>query len=264
MKSLTTIENLFIDMDGVLYHGNQVLPGAKEFIELLQEEGTPFLLVTNNSTLTPTQYVAKLRSMGVEVAESEILTSGQATALYLEGIAPPGTRVHVMGEEGLLSAVLDKGYEIVDNRADIVVVGMDRDLSYEKLKKATVAIRSGARFIATNPDKTFPAEEGILPGAGALLAALEAATDVAPFVVGKPQPAIFDLARSKLGVGKEGTAVIGDRLETDILGGHNAGLITILLLSGVTTRQDLENYDLQPDFVFEDICCLCEAWRKRR
>jgi 4-nitrophenyl phosphatase len=205
--------------------------------------------------------VKKLAKMGIAIEEGDVLTSAQATALYLERIAPAGARVYAIGEEGLRAALREK-YILTEEEADFVVVGMDRALTYEKLRIATLLIRSGAWFIATNPDKTLPTEEGLIPGNGAIVAALEAATGVAPFVVGKPEPAIFDLALARMGVGKEGAAVIGDRLETDILGGRRAGLITILVLSGATSRQGLENSSIKPDLVFENVGQLYEAWPK--
>jgi 4-nitrophenyl phosphatase len=248
----TAIRSLIIDMDGVLYRGAEAIEGAKELIGLLQRRQVPFLLLTNNSTRPPDQYVTKLAKMGVAIEESDVLTSAQATALYLEKVAPPGARVYAIGEEGLRAALRGK-YTIAQEGADFVVVGMDSELTYEKLKTATFLIRGGARFIATNPDRTLPSEEGLLPGNGAILAALETATGVAPFVVGKPEPAIFDLALAKMGVGKEGAAVIGDYLETDILGGRRAGLMTILVLSGATSRQELEKSPIKPDLIFESV-----------
>ncbi len=263
LQSLTSssIKSLIIDLDGVLYRGDQAIVGAKEFVALLQQGGIPFLLLTNNSTHTPGQYVTKLAKMGIVIEDSDVLTSAQATALYLERIAPPGARVYAIGEEGLRAALRDK-CTIAEDRASFVVVGMDSELTYEKLRVATLLIRGGARFIATNPDKTLPTEEGFVPGNGAAIAALEAATGVAPIVVGKPEPAIFDLALARMGVGKGGAAVVGDRLETDILGGRRSGLITILVLSGATSRQELENSPVQPDLVFENVRQLYEVWSK--
>ena len=256
-----SITSLIIDMDGVIYRGDEAIVGAREFVALLQREGVPFLFLTNNSTRTPGQYVTKLAEMGIAIEESDVLTSAQATALYLERIAPPGARVYAIGEEGLRVA-LGETYTIAEEGASFVVVGMDTGLTYEKLKVATLLIRGGARFIATNPDKTLPTEEGLAPGNGASLAALEAATGVSPFVVGKPELAIFDLALARMGVGKEGVAVIGDRLETDILGGRRVGLSTILVLSGATSRQELENSTIKPDLVFENVRQLYEFWPK--
>ncbi|MBM4466443.1 MAG: molybdenum cofactor cytidylyltransferase [Chloroflexi bacterium] len=256
-----SINSLIIDLDGVVYRGDEAIVGAREFVALLQREGVPFVLLTNNSTRTPGQYVTRLAQMGIAVEEGDILTSAQATALYMERIAPPGARVYAIGEEGLRTALGEK-YTITEGEADFVVVGMDRGLTYEKLRAATLLIRSRARFIATNPDKTLPTKEGLVPGNGAIIAALQAATGVAPFVVGKPEPAIFDLALARMGAGKEGAAVIGDRLETDILGGQRAGLITILVLSGATSRQELANSPVKPDLVFDDLRQLYEAWPK--
>jgi len=261
--NLHSIEGLLIDMDGILYRGSEPISGAKEFIILLQREGTPSLLLTNNSTRTPAHCVTKLAQMGIEVEKDDVLTSAQATALYMARVAPPRARVYVIGEEGLRSALREKGYALSED-AEFVVVGMDTHLTYEELKAATLLIRGGAKFIGTNSDKTFPSEKGIVPGNGAILAALEAATGIAPTVVGKPEPIIFELALAKLGTDRERTAIIGDRLETDVLGGQRFGLITILVLSGITTPQELENSPLKPNFVFKNMKCLHQAWLDTR
>jgi len=236
------------------------MPGVSEFFEFLRQRSIGFILATNNSTHTAQQYVDRLARMGVEVALSEILTSSQATAMHLETLAPPGTRVYVIGEEGLETAVRERGYLISGDGAEFVVVGLDRRLTYEKLKVATLLIRQGAHFIGSNPDKTLPTEEGLIPGAGATLAALEASTGVSPTIIGKPERILFELALARLGGTREDTAVIGDRLDTDVLGGHNAGLTTILVLSGATTRQDVDDAPLKPDLVFEDIGHLHRVW----
>ena len=261
LDKLKPIQSLIIDMDGVLYRGDRAMPGAKEFIRLLRQQGVPFVLLTNNSTRTTWQYVTKLQRMGIEVEESVILTSGQAAAMYLEKVAPPGASVYLIGEDGLRLEVARRGFTIVEEDVAFVVVGMDTRLTYEKLKKATLAIRRGARFIGTNPDKTFPLPEGIVPGAGAILAALKASTGVKPFVVGKPQRAIFELALEKMDAAPDKAAVIGDRLDTDIAGGVDAGLTTILLLSGIARSQDVERSSVKPDLVFADMQELYEAWR---
>jgi len=254
MDSLRDISAFIIDIDGVLYRGHQVLPGAREFIAFLRKRETPFLLLTNNSTRTPAQYVARLKGMGIPVEEEHIFTSAQATASWLRGIAKPGSRVYLIGMDGIREALLSAGFVISDDSAvDFVVVGMDTTVTYEKLKKATLAIRAGARFIGTNPDRSFPSEEGIIPGNGAILAAIEAATDLKPTVIGKPERAIFDAALEKLGSRREETAVIGDRLDTDILGGRRAGLKTILVLSGITDRETLARSPVKPDWVFESL-----------
>ena len=260
-KSLADIRDLLIDMDGVLYRGMAPIPGSREFLEFAREKRIPFLLFTNNSTLTPEQYVAKLASMGIAVSMDEIFTSAQATALYLPKIVPPGSPVFMIGEDGLRAALLESGYRLVHGKhAAAVVVGMDRDLTYEKLRIATLAIRAGAQFIATNPDVTFPSEEGIAPGNGAALAALEVSTDTKPLMIGKPEKPIFDIALGRLGTSRDAAAMIGDRLETDILGGRNAGLMTIFVLSGVADREDLAASGLAPDWVFRDLDALRKAW----
>jgi 4-nitrophenyl phosphatase len=260
---LIRLRSLIVDMDGVLYRGSAPLPGAGEFLDFLRQMGVPFLLLTNNSTLTDTQYAAKLAHMGIKVEEERILTSAEATATHLAGIAPPGTKVYAIGEDGVHRELEKRGFVLSDD-ADVayVVVGFDRHITYRKLAVATLAIRAGAAFIGTNPDKTFPSELGQLPGAGAILAAIEAATDTTPLIIGKPEPAILELALQELAAEAETTAMVGDRLDTDILGGHQVGLTTILLLSGVTDTQQLVGSSIVPDLVYEDIAALYDSWRE--
>ncbi|MGB3903441.1 MAG: TIGR01457 family HAD-type hydrolase, partial [Anaerolineae bacterium] len=261
LEKLKSIKSFIIDMDGVLYRGQQRLPGARQFLTHLQEQAIPFILATNNSTLTPTQYVAKLGAMDIEVTEDRILTSGQATALYLSQVAPPGARIYAIGEEGLILPLKEQGLHLAEEEVDYVVVGLDRELTYEKLEIATLAIRAGATFIGTNPDTTLPTEQGLVPGTGATLAALEAATGISPLTIGKPQLILLRLAMEKVGVTPEGTAIIGDRLETDILGGKEIGLTTILVLSGISQREELETSPYQPDLVFDSVGDVYEACR---
>jgi len=259
MKPLSSLKNLIIDMDGVLYRGRRPLPGAKEFLGHLEERKIAYTLVTNNATRTPEEYVAVLKEMGIEVSPRRILTSALATADYLENLLPEGARLYLIGEEGLHSALAAQGFEFGERNIEAVVVGMDRQLTYEKLKTATVAIRQGARFIGTNPDKSFPAEEAIVPGAGAILAAIEAATGVKPTVIGKPEPILFQMALQRMGASEKETAVIGDRLETDILGGQRCGLTTILVLTGITQKEDLAKSGIRPDYTFESLTQLVHA-----
>jgi 4-nitrophenyl phosphatase len=264
LKVLQRIDNLIVDMDGVLYRGQESLPGAREFLTYLGEAGVPFILATNNSTLTPAQYVARLARLGMEVSEERILTSSQAAAQHMARLAPAATRVYAIGEDGLLSALRERGFELAEREVRYVVVGLDRQLTWDKLKVAALAIRAGAAFVGTNPDTTLPTEEGLVPGNGALLAALEAATEVAPLIIGKPQPTLLHLAMERMGVSTEGTAIIGDRLETDILAGKNAGITTVLVLGGIATLEELEHSPYRPDLVFEGLEQFYQAWREQR
>lgn len=258
---LTSLRSLIIDMDGVLYRLNTPLAGAAEFLQFLRQAGKRFILVTNNSTLTPAQYVDKLAGMGIITSEDCILTSGEATAQYLAGVAPPGARVYVIGEHGIRAALEKHGFVLAnDTKVAYVVSGLDRQLTYEKLRIATLAIRAGAGFIGTNPDPTLPTEEGLIPGARAIQAALEVATGTKPLIIGKPEPAMLQLALQKLEARPETTAIIGDGLETDIPGGRRLGLMTILLMSGVTAPEQLARSALQPDLVYPDIAALHQAW----
>jgi 4-nitrophenyl phosphatase len=260
VSNLRKVRNLIIDMDGVLYRGDAPMPGLTDFFDFTRAQGIRFTLATNNSSRTPAEYVVKLAGMGVTIAPTDILTSGIATAEYLASIAPTGTRVYVIGAESLAETMRERGFVVSDQSADFVVVGMDTQVTYDKLRRATLHIRAGARFIGTNPDKTFPSEEGIVPGNGAIMAAIEAATDVTPLTIGKPESTLFELGLRRMSADAAHTAVLGDRLETDILGGINAGLLTILVLSGVVTREELARSDVQPDLVFEDIDHLRQAW----
>jgi 4-nitrophenyl phosphatase len=258
---LRRLRHLIVDMDGVLYRGQEAIPGTAEFIVFLRQQGIGFVLATNNSTRTPQQYVDRLAAMGVGVSAGEVLTSAQATAAYLAGIAPAGARVFVVGQDGLWTALREAGFALVEEEADYVVVGMDFRVCYERLAQATLLIRAGARFVGTNPDRTFPSERGIVPGAGSLLALLETATDVKPIVIGKPETAMIEQALVRLAADPAQTAVLGDRLETDILAGRRAGLATLLVLSGVTDRALLAGSEIQPDRVFDDVAHLHAVWR---
>ena len=259
-RSLTDIRHLLIDMDGVLYRGNEPVPGARAFLAWAEAQGVGFLLFTNNSTLTPEQYTQKLARMDIVVTPDHVFTSAQATAMYLPRLVPPGQALYIIGQDGLRTALAESGYRFADQNVAAVVVGMDTHLTYEKLCLATLAIRAGALFVGTNPDVTFPSERGIVPGNGATLAAIETATGVKPILVGKPERAIFEIALSRLAAAPENTAMIGDRPETDVLGGQRAGLMTVHVLTGVADRQELAASGLTPDWVFEDLGDLQRAW----
>lgn len=258
---LRGIRAFVIDMDGVLYRGPSRLPGAGRLLDTLQQQSIPFVLLTNNSTLTVEQYVAKLAGMGIHVAADRIITSAVATGIYLADQAPSGARVYMIGMDGVREALASRGFTLSAESPEYVVVGLDRDFSYDKLRTAALAIRAGAHFVGTNPDATFPSERGLEPGTGAILAAIQAATDVAPHVVGKPRPEVFRSALKLLGAEPQVTAMIGDRLGTDIAGGAQAGLYTILVLTGVTTRDELSAAEADPDIVFDDLTALTNAVR---
>jgi 4-nitrophenyl phosphatase len=242
----------------------------------LREKRLPFILATNNASLTQQQYIDKLAGMGVAVTVDEVLTSSMATATYLrEHVAAEKKRVFVIGEEGLKQPLLDQGYEltelyqvnqphkgIVDVGADIVVSGLDRSLTWDKLATATLNIRAGALFYATNADTTLPTELGEVIGNGGTLAALEAATGVKPISIGKPEPVLYQQALKKLGTTEHDTIAIGDRLNTDILGAVNAGMRSIMVLTGVSTEADIENVDYRPDWVMQDLNAVTEALKQ--
>ncbi len=261
MPSLSTIKNLIIDMDGVLWHGEAPLPGLIDFFEFLRSRQIRFVLATNNASQTPEQYVAKLARLGVAVASEEILTSAQAAAIYLSGIAPKGAPVYTIGEAGVTEALKAQGFALTENHAPYVVVGMDRGLTWDKLAQATLNIRAGATFIGTNSDRTLPTERGIVHGNGAVLALLQTATDVTPTIVGKPEPIMYQQAMTRLGGSQTDTVALGDRLETDILGAVRAGIRSIFVLSGISKREALKGLSYQPDWIFEGIADLIEGWR---
>ncbi len=275
MEPFTNIRALIIDMDGVLWHGAQPLPGLIEFFQTLRERQIRFILATNNASLTPVQYVTKLAQMGVTVAQNQILTSGIATALYLSKLVNPAeTRVFVVGEDGATQPLIEHGFTLTElyevnnsnsgtgkKGADIVVCGKDQTLTWDKLATATLNIRAGAKFIGTNADTTLPTERGITHGNGAILAALEVATGVTPTIIGKPEPIIYQQALALLGVEPAETVAIGDRLETDILGAVRTGIRSIMVLTGVSTEDDLKEADYQPTWVMPDIRAVTQALR---
>ncbi|MCX4190444.1 HAD-IIA family hydrolase [Methylophaga sp. OBS3] len=261
------IGGLIIDMDGVLWHGNHALPGLSEFFQTLRELDIRFVLATNNASLTQQQYIDKLANMSVDVAPSEILTSSMATALYLkENLPEEHRRVYVIGEAGLTEPLEIQGFTITDlyevNQpekgitnvgADIVVSGLDRKLTWDKLATATLNIRAGAAFYATNADTTLPTELGEVMGNGGVIAALIAATDVKPKVIGKPEPILYQQALEILGTNQQNTIAIGDRLNTDILGAVNAGMRSLMVLTGVSSEADLASIDYAPDWILPDL-----------
>lgn len=250
-------EAFIFDMDGVLYRGKQALPGVNEIIAALEARGLPYLLATNNSTATPADYVRRMAGYGVTVTESHLQTSATATRDYLKRELPDGAVLLPIGAAALTEQ-LQAGttFKITDDPAEdvaAVVVGLDQGFTYERMTRAMKAIRNGARFIATNADATLPVEDGVLPGAGTMIAAIATASGRQPTVIGKPETLMMTSAVAQLGTSASKTVMIGDRLDTDILAAARAGLTTALVLTGVTTRNDLAGSDIVPDYVFTDL-----------
>jgi NagD protein len=254
-----------IDMDGVLYRGSELIPGADSFIRQLRERDIPFRFLTNNSQRTRRDVVAKLARMGVEAEEEHVFTCATATARFLAGQQPNGT-AFVIGEGGLLTALHQYGYAVVDHEPDYVVVGEGRTFNLELVEAAVRMVLNGAKLIATNLDPSCPTDKGVRPGCGALVALLEAATGVKAFSVGKPSPVMMRAARKELGLSTDETTMIGDTMETDILGGVQLGFHTVLVLTGGTRREDLDRYAYRPDLVvsslaeFSELLARC-GWR---
>ena len=264
VESLADVRGVLFDLDGVVYLGSTPLPGAQGIFDWLEQHARPYCLVTNNSTRTPRQYQDRLLDMGIRVPLPTIYTSALATAQFLKKQYPDGAPVYVIGEAGLQEALDEAGFWIETERPRVVCVGLDQHLTYQKLQTACLAIRAGARFIGTNPDRTLPTEIGLVPGNGSILAALQTCTDVAPLVIGKPSATMIDLAIERLGVSKESTVIIGDRLDTDIQAGAAAGITTVLVLTGVHHLADIPRFPVAPDFVVDDLIQFREALAGRR
>jgi NagD protein len=247
-----------IDMDGVIYRGSDLIPGADRFVHELRSANVPFLFLTNNSQRTRRDVATKLRRLGVAADEEHVFTCAMATARFLARQKPHGT-AYVLGEGGLLTALHNHGYAIVDHHPDYVVVGEGRTLSFEMVEAAVNLLAGGAKLIATNLDPNCPTPTGTRPGCGAVVAMLEAASGVKAFSVGKPSPFMLRAARKELGLTTDQTIVIGDTMETDILGGVQLGFKTILVLSGGTRREDLARYTYRPDRVVDSIADLGHA-----
>ncbi len=289
IPALQRIRALIVDMDGVLWRGDQPLPGLQDFFAYLERRPLAYVLATNNASREPAYYVAKLARLGVAVGEDRILTSALATADWLRGELPAQARLFVLGQEGLRQALLQAGFQVTtaaltaeppglspeaspepplgeadpaaalpranDRLASVeaVVVGIDFNLSYRALRDATLLIRHGARFIGTNGDLTYPSELGLVPGAGSILAALQAATGVAPTIIGKPERHLFEAALRLLGEPPDRTAMLGDRLDTDILGAQRVGLATILVTTGVDDEASARRVGIQPDLIVSSL-----------
>lgn len=250
------INGYLLDMDGVIYRGNRPIPGADRFIHLLGQRKVPYRFLTNNSQRTRRDIAMKLRRMGIDTDPQHIFTAATATARYLARRDPEGT-AFVIGEGGLLNALHSNHYAIVDHDPDYVVIGEGRTVNFEMVEKAVRMIKNGAKLIATNLDANCPTDEGLRPGCGAIVAMLEKATGAQAFSVGKPSPIMMRMARKQLDLRTDEVTVVGDTMETDILGGVQMGYRTVLVLSGSTSRDDLVNYAYKPDLIVESIADLC-------
>jgi 4-nitrophenyl phosphatase len=267
--NIQTFKTLLIDGDGVLWQADEPMPELPRFFDVVKSYQIEWGLLTNNATRTTESYVEKLRGFGVAASPSQIFTSGNVTARYLHDIDPPVRSVYVIGQPDLKKTLEQASFSLYDGdeapaQVDAVVAGVDRTFTYAKLRVAMRLIRSGAVYVATNPDTTFPTPQGLVPGAGSIIAAVTAAAGHEPVWMGKPEPTMYQVAMKHFGADMATTAILGDRLETDILGGQRLGMGTILVLSGVTSREDLDASTLQPDFVFQDVAALANELEKCR
>ena len=254
------IKSLVIDMDGVTWRADAPIGDLSTIFNRIRARGLKFVFATNNSTKTSEQYVARLKEFGVVVEPWQVVTSSQAAAHALAQKFAPGTKVFMIGEDGVRVALEEKKFEILSTeeapRAQVVVIGMDRGINFQKVAEATLLVRNGASFYATNTDKTFPTPRGQIPGAGAWISVITTATNVQPIVAGKPFPFLMELSLEKLGTKRGDTLVIGDRLETDIAAGQAVGCPTALVLSGVSTREQAETWKPKIDVIAEDLDTL--------
>lgn len=249
---MNTYDGYLIDLDGTMYRGKEKIQSASDFIKRLCALDIPYLFVTNNSSKRREQVAEKLRKLDVPARSEHVITSSTATANVLAE-KMPGASVYVIGEEGLYDALEEKGLRIVKKGADAVVIGIDRTITYEKLTRACLELQNGAHFYSTNSDAAVPTERGLLPGNGSLTAVLTTATGRKPTFVGKPEAIIIEQALEVLNTEKERTLMVGDNYETDILAGIRAGLDTLLVHTGVTTKQGLKQYDIQPTYTVDTL-----------
>ena len=252
----SVIRGLILDMDGVLWRGPQPIGDLKSIFYRIKISGWKVAFATNNATRSTGQYVEVLKSFGLEVEPWQVINSATAVASYLKERFPGGGPVYIIGEQGLKEALAEHGFFPSNQGALAVIAGMDRTLTYEKLRDATLLIRAGVPFIGTNPDHTFPTPQGLVPGAGSILAALITASDVPPIIVGKPEPEMYLIALKRLNITQSEALVVGDRPETDIAGAQAIGCPTALVLSGVTTAEQAKAWLPPPDIITQDLDTL--------
>jgi NagD protein len=255
MADRSSITSWLTDMDGVLVHEGHPIPGAAELIAKWTTAGTPYLVLTNNSIYTPRDLSARLKLAGLDIPEERIWTSALATAAFLNSQKPQGT-AYVIGETGMTQALHDIGYVQTDQNPDYVVLGETRNFNFDNLTKAIRLIGSGSRFIVTNPDATGPSNEGPLPAAGSVAALITKATGMKPYIVGKPNPMMFRSAMRKIGAHSESTGMIGDRMDTDVVAGIEAGLHTVLVLTGIADDAEIAKYPFRPTEILNSVADL--------
>jgi len=265
---LQKFKTILLDGDGVLWKSNQPVPGIKPFFNFLDDKGVHWALLTNNNTRTAQDYIDKLGSFGIQAGPGSVFTSSTVTADYLLDKYGQEAFLHVVGMEGLTRTLKEAGFEFTSGeeqptqKVTAVVAGMDREINLQKITVAMRLIINGADFVATNTDGSFPTPEGINPGTGTVIGALQFASGTEPYVVGKPQPAIFKTALKSLGSRPEETLMVGDRLETDILGANQLDIQSAAVLTGVTSKKEISQKDIKPDFIFDDITALYQALKE--
>lgn len=252
VRTLSKYRGYLIDLDGTMHRGTERIIEAVEFVKKLHEKGLPYLFVTNNSSRTPEQVADKLAAFDIPVTSDEVFTTSQATANYIYEQTPTAS-IFVIGEEGLHDQLEKKGFRYAREDADYVVIGIDRDINYEKFAVACLAVRNGATFISTNGDIALPTERGLMPGNGALTSVISVSTETKPIFIGKPESIIMEQALKVLGTSMEETLMVGDNYNTDIMAGINAGLDTLLVHTGVTTKEHLKGYAAQPTYVVDSL-----------
>ena len=250
-----------MDMDGVLVHGRRPIAGAAQFLDRLRAAGSPFLVLTNNSIFTPGDLAHRLRAGGLEVERERIFTSAMATAAFLRSQSPAGGTAFVIGESGLTSVLHASGFTLADSGVEYVVLGEQQSYDLDTITRGIQLIAGGAHFIATNPDASFPRDTGLAPACGAMAALMERASGVAPFFIGKPNPLMMRTALNHLGAHSEDAVMVGDNMATDIIGGVQSGMETVLVLSGVTSSAQVARYAYQPTHVVESVADLPIGWR---
>ncbi|MDQ6418090.1 TIGR01457 family HAD-type hydrolase [Paenibacillus sp. LHD-117] len=261
IQSIPAIKGLLIDLDGTMYQGTRPVEGADQLIRFLKSSNIAYRFVTNNSSATPEDVAARLNGMGIPAEPQDVCTSGQAAAVYIAE-RQPGASVFVIGMKGLRQALLDSGLQLTDERPDYVVQGIDRQFTYDLLARAVRHIREGAPYILTNPDLLVPSTDGLVPGAGSISAMLRAASGTEPIVIGKPSSILMDYALKQIGLSAQDTWVVGDNLATDIAAGKASGCGTMLVLTGLTTRDNYDGYaraaGCEPDRIYETLDALTE------